>query len=145
MDDLVALLISLGLGSLVGWERQAGRKPAGMRTHVLVCLGSTTFVLLQRHAELRFPGSADPTRLVAAVITGIGFLGAGTIMRTEGFVFGLTTAASIWMISAIGCAVGVHAYGLAAAVTVIVLLVLRGGRWVESKLAREEEPGERAR
>ncbi len=143
MELVAPLLLSLVLGSLIGWERQAGRKPAGMRTHVLVCLGSTTFVLLQDFAVERYGGASDPTRLVAAVITGIGFLGAGTILRTtEGFVHGLTTAASVWMVSAIGCAVGVHAYRLATAVTVMVLVVLRGYRWLEGVLSPEDAAGE---
>ena len=143
LDVLTPLLVSLGLGSLIGWERQAGRKPAGMRTHVLVCLASTTFVLLQDFAVKEYGGSSDPTRLMAAVITGVGFLGAGSILRTsEGFVHGLTTAASVWMVSAIGCAVGVHAYALAATVTVMVLVVLRGYRWIEDILS-PPEGGER--
>jgi len=136
LDLLTPLLVSLGLGSIIGWERQAGRKPAGMRTHVLVCLASTTFVLLQDFAVKQYGGSSDPTRLMAAVITGVGFLGAGTILRTsEGFVHGLTTAASVWTVSAIGCAVGVRAYGLATAVTIIAFIVLRGYVWLEDLLS----------
>ena len=95
-------------------ERQIGRKPAGLRTHVLVCLGSTMFVLVTKHAVHDIGGpNLDPTRIIHGVITGVGFLGAGSIMRTEGYVHGLTTAASVWMVAAIGVAVGVHAYTLA--------------------------------
>src|SRR5262249_35502026 len=110
----------------------------------LVCLASTTFVLLQDQAVKQYGGSSDPTRLMAAVITGVGFLGAGTILRTsEGFVHGLTTAASVWTVSAIGCAVGVRAYGLATAVTVIAFLVLRGYVWLEDLLSPPNDDAEK--
>jgi putative Mg2+ transporter-C (MgtC) family protein len=79
----------------------------------------------------------DPTRIVHGVVTGVGFLGAGSIMRQEGYVHGLTTAASIWMVAAVGVAVGVHAYSLAIVGTVLALVVLEGYRWVERFLAPE--------
>jgi putative Mg2+ transporter-C (MgtC) family protein len=130
--DIVPLLVSTLLGTLIGLERQLGRKPAGLRTHVLVCLGSTIFTLLTVHAVRDFGGgSVDPTRIIHGVITGVGFLGAGSIMRQEGYVHGLTTAASIWIVAAIGTAAGVHAYALAAVGTVLALLVLEVFRWVE--------------
>jgi putative Mg2+ transporter-C (MgtC) family protein len=130
--DIVPLLVSTFLGTLIGLERQLGRKPAGLRTHVLVCLGSTIFTLLTVHAVRDFGGgNVDPTRIIHGVITGVGFLGAGSIMRQEGYVHGLTTAASIWIVAAIGTAAGVHAYALAAAGTVLSLLVLEVFRWVE--------------
>ena len=136
MQDVVAMLISTALGTAVGWERQIGRKPAGLRTHTLVCMGSTLFVLLTVHAARDFGGgSVDPTRIIHGVVTGVGFLGAGSIMRQEGFVQGLTTAASVWMVAAIGVAVGVHAWGLAITGTVLALLVLEGYRWIERWLS----------
>lgn len=137
MQDVVAMLVSLALGTIVGWERQIGRKPAGLRTHTLVCMGSTLFVLLTVHAVKDFGGggNVDPTRIIHGVVTGVGFLGAGSIMRQEGFVLGLTTAASIWMVAAIGVAVGVHAWGLAFTGTALALLVLEGYRWIERWLA----------
>ena len=132
MTDVLPMLISALLGTLVGFERQMGRKPAGLRTHVLVCLGSTMFTLLTVHAAREFGGtSLDPTRIIHGVITGVGFLGAGSIMRQEGYVHGLTTAASIWMVAAVSTTVGVHAYGLAVVGTVLALVVLEGFRWVE--------------
>jgi putative Mg2+ transporter-C (MgtC) family protein len=136
MHDLVAMLVSTVLGAMVGWERQMGRRPAGLRTHTLVCLGSTMFVLCTVHAVRDIGGpSLDPTRIIHGVITGVGFLGAGSILRTEGYVHGLTTAASVWMVAAIGVAVGVHAYTLAAIGTVLALIVLEAFRWVERFLA----------
>jgi putative Mg2+ transporter-C (MgtC) family protein len=134
------MLVSTVLGTLVGWERQMGRKPAGLRTHVLVCLGSTMFTLLTVHAVRAFGGSSmDPTRIIHGVITGVGFLGAGSILRQEGYVQGLTTAASIWMVAAIGTTVGVHAYPLAVVGTILALIVLEGYRWVERWLTPGEE------
>jgi putative Mg2+ transporter-C (MgtC) family protein len=136
MNDYIPMLLSTLLGTLVGWERQMGRKPAGLRTHTLVCLGSTMFVLIAPHAMRSFGmNQFDPTRIAHGVITGVGFLGAGSIMRQEGYVHGLTTAASVWMVAAIGVAVGVHAYGLAVVGTVLALVVLEGYRWVERFLS----------
>ncbi len=142
MQDFVAMLVSTVLGTLVGLERQMGHKPAGLRTHTLVCLGSTLFVLLTVHAVREFGGgSLDPTRIIHGVVTGVGFLGAGSIMRQEGYVQGLTTAASIWMVAAIGCAVGVHSYALAIAGTVLALIVLEGFRWLERFLGAGPDRG----
>ena len=146
MQDLVALLVSTALGTLLGWERQLGRKPAGLRTHVLVCLGSTLFVLVTRHAVTDLSGvgvhvQLDPTRVIHGVITGVGFLGAGSILRTEGYVHGLTTAASVWMVAAIGVAVGVHAYTLAVMGAVLGLIVLEAFRWLERYLSPEDDEG----
>jgi putative Mg2+ transporter-C (MgtC) family protein len=144
MEDLVPMLVSTLLGTLVGWERQMGRKPAGLRTHTLVCLGSTLFVLLTEHSITAFGGghNVDTTRIIHGVVTGVGFLGAGSIMRQEGFVHGLTTAASVWMVAAIGVAVGVRAYPLAIIGTVLALLVLEGYRWVERFLSPSNDGGE---
>ena len=137
MQDLVPMLVSLLLGTLVGWERQLGRKPAGLRTHTLVCLGSTVFVLLTEHSITAFGGghNVDPTRIIHGVVTGVGFLGAGTIMRQEGFVHGLTTAASVWMVAAIGVAVGCRAYWLAGGAALLALIVLEGYRWIERMIS----------
>jgi putative Mg2+ transporter-C (MgtC) family protein len=142
-DDLIPMIVSLVLGTLVGLERQMGRKPAGLRTHVLVCIGSTMFVLTTKHAVEAFGGqSLDATRVVHGVVTGVGFLGAGSIIRTEGFVVGLTTAASVWMVAAVGVAVGVHAYPLAAIGAVMALIVLEGYRWLERMTDRDDGDGE---
>ena len=144
MQDLVPMLVSTLLGTLVGWERQMGRKPAGLRTHTLVCMGSTLFVLLTEHSITAFGGghNVDPTRIIHGVVTGVGFLGAGSIMRQEGFVHGLTTAASVWIVAAIGVTVGCRAYGLAVAATVLALVVLEGYRWIERMLAPGGEDGD---
>lgn len=143
LQDLIPMVLSLVLGTLVGWERQMGRKPAGLRTHTLVCLGSTMFCLTTSYAYALYGGhSMDATRIVHGVITGVGFLGAGSILRQEGYVHGLTTAASVWMVAAIGVAVGVRAYPLAIIGTLLALVVLEGYRWVERFLSPGNENGE---
>jgi len=135
VHDLIAMLISTVLGTLVGWERQLG-----LRTHTLVCLGSTMFVLVTKHAVQDIGGpSLDPTRMIHGVITGVGFLGAGSIIRQEGYVAGLTTAASVWMVAAIGVSVGVHAYVLAAIGTGLALVVLEVFRWAEKVLGADAD------
>jgi putative Mg2+ transporter-C (MgtC) family protein len=135
MQDLIPMLVSTGLGTLVGLERYAGGKPAGLRTHVLVCLGSTMFVLTATHAWETIGGpNLDPTRVIHGVVTGVGFLGAGAILQHRGNVFGLTTAASIWMVAAIGVAVGVRAYALGVMGAVLALIILEGFRWAEKKI-----------
>ncbi|MGH7730692.1 MAG: MgtC/SapB family protein [Candidatus Eiseniibacteriota bacterium] len=140
MQDVITMLVSLVLGTAVGWERQIGRKPAGLRTHALVCVGSTLFVLLTVYAARDYGGgTVDPTRIIHGVVTGVGFLGAGSILRQEGFVHGLTTAASIWMVAAIGVAVGVHAWTLAVTGTVLALVVLELYRWIERRLSPDAE------
>ncbi len=136
MDDLFPMFLSAVLGTLVGLQRQTAHKPAGLRTHTLVCIGSTMFLLVAPHAMRSFGmASFDPTRIVHGVVAGVGFLGAGTIMRTEQQVHGLTTAASIWMVAAIGVAVGARAYGLAAGGALLALLVLIGYRKAEKALS----------
>jgi putative Mg2+ transporter-C (MgtC) family protein len=142
MQDLIAMLVSTALGTLVGIERQSGGKPAGLRTHVLVCLGSTMFVLTARHAWQSIGGpNLDPTRVIHGVVTGVGFLGAGAILQHRGNVFGLTTAASVWMVAAIGVAIGVHAYVLGVMGAVLALIVLEGFRWAERKMIPDNSGG----
>jgi putative Mg2+ transporter-C (MgtC) family protein len=117
--DLLLLLIAAGLGGAVGLEREFGAQPAGFRTHVLVSLGSALFTLAGADAA-----GADPTRVAAQVVTGIGFLGAGAILRDGGSVKGLTTAASLFVTAAAGVACGLDSPGLAASSIGLALVVL---------------------
>lgn len=122
------LLIAGLLGGFIGWEREVSNHPAGFRTHILVCMGSTLIMLLSiygfnewmEHENVRM----DPARLAAQVISGIGFLGAGTILRHGFTVTGLTTAASLWVVAAIGLAVGAGFYFASVMTTVFVLISL---------------------
>lgn len=126
VEIVLRLLLSAALGAGVGYQRERAGKPAGLRTHILIALGSALFTVVSLFG---FSGQVDPSRVAAGVVTGIGFLGAGVIfrgMRADGPVVGLTTAASIWVTAAIGLAAGVGMYLVAvviAALTVLVLMI----------------------
>lgn len=117
------LVLACLLGGLVGLERESHGRPAGFRTHILVCLGSTLVMILSITAFQGVP-NRDPARLAAQVVSGIGFLGAGTIMREGATIKGLTTAASLWVVSGIGLAIGARFYVAAAITTSLVVGVL---------------------
>jgi len=132
------LLVAGVLGFVVGLEREWSGKEAGLRTMILICLGAALFSELS--AALVAGTSGDPTRITANIVTGIGFLGAGTILRTEGQVRGMTTAATIWVVAAIGVAAGSGQFIRATGTTVLVLLILTPLRWWEK---RHVPPGQR--
>ncbi len=124
-DSALRLLAAFVLGGIVGLERQIHGRPAGLRTHILVCLGAAVAVIAGVQAEGSFPGiTIDTGRIIAGVITGIGFLGAGTIIRHREGIGGLTTAACIWFVAMIGILCGFAFYILAAMASVAALLVL---------------------
>lgn len=116
------LLLAAVFGAGVGYEREQSDKPAGLRRHILVALGAALFSVVALYG---IGGVGDPARVAAQIVAGIGFLGAGAIRHLPNTVKGLTTAASIWVTSAIGMAVGVVMYAISAVTTVIVLAVLR--------------------
>lgn len=118
-DYVLRLVVSLALGSLIGMERETHGRPAGLRTHILVCMGSTLFTITSYIIAGQFN---DPGRVAAQIVTGVGFLGAGTIIHQGSVVRGLTTAASIWAVAAIGLAVGLggQAMYLAAIASLLV-------------------------
>ena len=119
------LLLAAVLGGILGFEREMRHKSAGLRTNMLIATGSAVFTLMSY--ELAADGSGDPGRIAAQIVTGIGFLGAGAIMRTDAGIHGMTTAATIWVNAAVGVAVGGGEYHLAfiaTGVTLGVLLVL---------------------
>ena len=122
-DPMMRLAIACVLGSILGLERELTRHPAGLRTHVLVCMGSTAFVLLAIGLVPRFPGS-DPLRVVQGVITGVGFIGAGTIIKDGWSVRGITTAASLWVASGVGLLVAADFMLLAVTVTLLSFVIL---------------------
>lgn len=121
------LILACVCGGLVGIEREKSDKPAGFRTHILVTLGATLMTLISMYGFTSFTSvNKDPARIAAQIVTGVGFLGAGTIMR-EGFsVRGLTTAASIWLVAGIGMAVGAGMYLSAIVATILMFIILDG-------------------
>ncbi|MDR7483878.1 MAG: MgtC/SapB family protein [Armatimonadota bacterium] len=133
-EILLRLALALLLGGLVGWERESVEKPAGFRTHILVCVGAALFALVS--LEGFFGSGADPSRVASNIVVGIGFLGAGTIWRTGGGVQGLTTAASLWTVAAVGTAIGIGFYAAALGATAIVIGVLTLMKGLERRLPR---------
>ena len=122
LEMVLRLLLAAVLGTIIGIERQLAGKPAGLRTHLLVCIGSALFTLASIYA---FGEGADPSRVAAGIVAGIGFLGAGTIIRSqEGILIGLTTASSIWAVAAIGMVAGAGLYILSAVGTAVVFIAL---------------------
>lgn len=148
-EILCKILLSVLLSGLIGVEREFRQKGAGLRTHILVGLGSTLIVLTSLYLFDIYKDKAvvDPTRMIAGITTGIGFLCAGTIIQAESGVKGLTSAAVLWIVSGVGIAVGAGDYVAAAVVSVVVFFVLIGLRSAEIKLARRSgkfnEEGER--
>ena len=126
-EVVVRLLLAVLFSGLIGLEREVSGRAAGFRTHILVCVGSTLVMLTALHLMDQYRGMAsiDPGRVAAQVVSGIGFLGAGTIIQIRDSVRGLTTAAGLWASAGIGLAIGSGFYVGAVATTVIVLLVLR--------------------
>jgi putative Mg2+ transporter-C (MgtC) family protein len=126
VDLSLRLLVAAGLGLAIGFEREIHGHPAGLRTHMLVALGSGLFTVLSIRGFLGEPGSApvDPTRIAAQIVSGIGFLGAGAILKDGIVIRGLTTAASLWATAAVGMAAGAGEYviGVVAAVVILVSL-----------------------
>jgi putative Mg2+ transporter-C (MgtC) family protein len=129
---LVRLLIAGALSAVLGWEREAAHKSAGLRTHMLVGIASALFTVLAELAVLDYPSDggmrADPIRVIQAVAIGVGFLGSGVIFvsKSEDTVLGLTTAGSIWATAAIGISAGLGYYILAVGATLLLMFVLRG-------------------
>ena len=121
---LMRLFLAAFLGGIVGIERGSGDRPAGLRTHILVCTGSALIMVVSMYAFDGFDVPRDPGRIAAQVVSGIGFLGAGTILHEGLTVRGLTTAASLWMVAAIGLAIGGGMIKIGIASTVIMLVTL---------------------
>jgi putative Mg2+ transporter-C (MgtC) family protein len=140
IEIMLRLLAALAVGGLIGLERSYRGRPAGFRTHALVCLSTSLLMLVTVYETRWFPAisggriTLDPTRMAQGIMTGIGFLGAGTIMQ-EGFsVRGLTTAASIWITAAIGILVGIGFYFPAIFATVLTFGTLSLFHWIESRI-----------
>jgi putative Mg2+ transporter-C (MgtC) family protein len=128
------LLTAAGLGALLGLEREVRHKSAGLRTNILIAVGSALFTVMS--LTLGGGNGADPSRIAAQIVTGIGFLGAGAIMRTGNHVQGLTTAATVWVNAAVGVAVGGGEYHLAVIATVVTITALAVLPPLEGLIAR---------
>jgi len=133
------IVLAITLGGIIGAEREIRSKGAGLRTHILVCVGSALIVLTSLFLFETYKDSTvmDPTRMITGIITGIGFLCAGTIIRAGSHVTGLTTAATLWVVSGIGISVGAGHYSAALIVTILVFVVLLGVRVIERKIGEK--------
>ena len=142
LELLLELVLAVVLGGLIGFEREWKDKPAGLRTNILICMAAVLFAEISQRAAV---SGGDPGRIAAQILTGVGFLGAGTILHQKGSVVGLTSAATIWMVTAIGVTLGFGAYLDAVVATILVLLVLaglqRGEDWIHRKRPPSPEDG----
>ncbi|MFC2143638.1 MgtC/SapB family protein [Candidatus Aenigmatarchaeota archaeon] len=135
-EIIIKILLAAVLGMIVGVEREMHYRPAGLRTHTLVAMGAALFAML----SVSFAGAnVDPSRIAAGVVTGIGFLGAGVIFHNKDKTIGLTTAADLWVIAAIGLAVGLGLYVAAVITTIIVLVILTLGSKVERNTLKSKK------
>jgi putative Mg2+ transporter-C (MgtC) family protein len=133
LELLLQLVLSVVAGGAIGLERELKGKPAGLRTNILICLGATLFTVLSVHVA---GPQGDPGRVTAQILAGVGFIGAGTILHMRGHVTGLTSAATIWIVAAIGMALGSRAYVEALGSTLLVIVVLVGVERLEDLVAR---------
>src|SRR5688572_32900992 len=131
LDLAAKLVIAVLVGGGIGLERELKGKPAGLRTNILICVGSA--LLMDLGMGIGESHGGDPSRIAAQVVTGIGFLGAGTILHTRGQITGLTSAATIWVVAAIGLTIGAGYYIEALGSTVTVMIVLVGLGWAEKR------------
>lgn len=147
-EVILRLLLAVAIGGGIGYERQYKNRPAGFRTHILVCVGAAVVSMMQlhlvqeslalalSHPELAGVVRADSGRMPAQVITGIGFLGAGTIMHEKGSIKGLTTAATVWVVGCIGLAVGYGYYWLSVTAAIFVVMILVSLKSFEKQILR---------
>ena len=124
-EIIIKLAIAAFLGTVIGIEREIHKRPAGVRTHILVCMGATLFTIISQLSNVAF--------IAAGIVTGIGFLGGGLIYHQRNKIVGLTTAAEIWALAAIGLAVGYGYYFAAFATSILILVVLFPVRIIEQK------------
>jgi putative Mg2+ transporter-C (MgtC) family protein len=136
--DMLKLFFAVLLGGAIGLEREIVGKPAGLRTNILIAVGSTLITIMSVRFAYHHHGT-DPSRVAAQIVTGVGFLGAGSILQSQASVVGLTTAATIWAVAGIGIAIGAGYVPIAAAATLIILLCLTLLRPLEGWTVRRRE------
>ena len=136
VEMLVRLVLAVVLGALIGFDRETRAKPAGLRTFAIVSLGACIFTLV---GVMAFTGAAETSRVVSTIITGVGFLGAGTIIQRRSGVLGLTTAAGIWAAAGIGMAVGIGLYTLAVGGTLSIVAALWVLGWLAERVPKSPD------
>ncbi|MGH7529412.1 MAG: MgtC/SapB family protein [Gemmatimonadales bacterium] len=136
LELMLQVCLATLLGGAIGLERELGGKPAGLRTNILICIGAVLYTHISIAMLGGEAGGADPTRVAGQIVTGVGFIGAGTILHARGAVVGLTSAATIWVVAAIGVALGSRFYLEAVGTTLVVIIVLQGLGRVEDFVGR---------
>jgi putative Mg2+ transporter-C (MgtC) family protein len=121
LHSLFPLVIALALGTVIGIEREVNKKPAGLRTNALICMGAAAFIVIAQRIGLNLDAIS---RMTAGIVTGVGFIGGGAVLRDRENISGVTTAATIWVVTSIGIACGLHFYDIAVGITIFSLLVL---------------------
>jgi len=126
IETIFRLVLAIALGGLIGFERELKHRPAGLRTHMLVSLGATVFTIISLSFDV------EPSRIAAGIVTGIGFLGAGSIIAQKGHIRGITSAATLWVVAGIGLSIGVGQYIIAIITALFVFVILQLGK-IEKK------------
>lgn len=144
VEFMIKITLSVLVGGLIGFEREITKHPAGLKTHILVCMGSTIFMLISYFTTKGSSSDTiinlDTTRIAAGVVTGIGFLGAGVIFKEGASIKGLTTAASIWVTASVGLLIGVSLYEVAIIVAIMIMVILYLLSYFEMKVFKYREP-----
>ena len=138
IDIIIRICLAFAAGGIIGFERSSRRQVAGLRTHILISLGATCLMLLSIWLPRHLGSNADPGRIAAQVVSGMGFLGAGAIIRLGSSIRGLTTAASLWLTAAIGLTIGAGMFIAAVTVTVLALITLFFLHRLERKIFPED-------
>ena len=120
-QSLLPMVVAMVLGAMIGIEREVHGKPAGLRTNALICMGAAAFMVIAQRIGL---GNDAISRMTAGIVTGVGFIGGGAVLRDRASISGVTTAATIWVVTSIGIACGMRLYDMAVAITVLSLIVL---------------------
>lgn len=142
-DNILQIVVAAILGGLIGLEREARGREAGFRTNILIAIGACLFTILSIDGfPLQESTARDTSRVAAQIVSGVGFLGAGALFQTRSHIKGMTTAATIWLVAAIGMTVGVGAYGLAIFTSVLTFIVLRLLLPVSKTISHREEEKE---
>jgi putative Mg2+ transporter-C (MgtC) family protein len=134
-EDVMKLIAAIVVGGLIGAEREFRDRAAGFRTIILICTGATLFTIF----SVKLGGSEDPVRIAANIVTGVGFLGAGVLLRESGRIIGLTTAATIWLSASLGMGIGAGAYAFTGLATLAVLIVLWVFPFIEHRIEGARE------
>ncbi|MEN8127375.1 MAG: MgtC/SapB family protein [Planctomycetota bacterium] len=134
--SILPMVVAMGLGGLIGIERELHRKPAGFRTNALICMGAAAFMVIAQKIGL---GDDAISRMTAGIVTGVGFIGGGAVLRDRANISGVTTAATIWVVTSIGIACGMHLYDVAVAISILSLIVLAVLGPLDKKIRRTKD------